>query len=151
MRFMPTVNRARRRRRRTERALAALFLCGGVGLAAGSSSAQEPMPVLDACRGADAPLREVDDCLRDHLIGVEAALADRLETARRWALRWDARHDRNEAAPALEAAQQAWIIYRDAHCAFVAALADIPADVAEKACIVEEVRERARELSALPD
>ncbi|WP_405108380.1 DUF1311 domain-containing protein [Phaeobacter sp. BS52] len=62
---------------------------------------------------------ELRDCLKGDHIRANAALSQALGYAREAAADLDDTTGRQSASPALEAAQQSWEAFRDAHCAFV--------------------------------
>ncbi|MFU1681595.1 lysozyme inhibitor LprI family protein [Phaeobacter piscinae] len=61
------------------------------------------------------------DCLKGDQICANAALSQALGYAREAAADLDDTTGRQSAGPALEAAQQSWEAFRDAHCDFVGA------------------------------
>ena len=93
---------------------------------------------------------DVASCVSAQVDIVNLALDEALGFARDAATELDVVTERAVAQPALEAAQTAWLTYRDAQCGYAAALfgGGSGAGIAEGACHVVLTRARIAELMA---
>ncbi|MFQ6548117.1 lysozyme inhibitor LprI family protein [Aestuariibius sp. 2305UL40-4] len=93
---------------------------------------------------------EVASCVEAQIRVLDQTLDEALGFARDAAAELDAVTEREVAVPALEEAQVAWVAYRDARCAYRAALfgGGSGAEIAEGSCRVAATRQRIDELMA---
>ncbi|MEM1161724.1 MAG: lysozyme inhibitor LprI family protein [Pseudomonadota bacterium] len=89
-------------------------------------------------------------CLSDIEEQLVPALAVVFDAARASALELDEITERSVAVPALEAAQDAWALYRDAQCDYAGALfgGGSGTGIAIQSCRIEMTRARIKALSA---
>lgn len=94
---------------------------------------------------------EIGRCVSEAEERVENAVAFMYDQARRAAEELDEITGRDVAVPALEAGQEAWVAYRDAHCDYVGATfgGGSGTGIGISACRVEHGRTRVNELQAL--
>lgn len=91
---------------------------------------------------------EIGACVAETLARVDATVEIYLGFAMRSAEELDSATGRTVAAPALEAAQDAWLAYREAHCAFVGATfgGGSGTGIGIESCKIELGRDRAETL-----
>lgn len=91
---------------------------------------------------------EIRRCVAETAKRVDKTVEMYLNLARQSADAFDASTGRVSARPALEASQEAWKRFRDAHCEYVGALfgSGSGTGIAINSCHIELGRERAKEL-----
>ena len=106
-------------------------------------------PALE-CSDAGSQV-EIGACVSEMRDRVEGALAVALDIARGSAGELDEVTGRKVALPALDAAQSAWAVYRDAHCDAVGASfgGGSGTGIAIPSCHIELGRARTRDLMAM--
>jgi uncharacterized protein YecT (DUF1311 family) len=104
---------------------------------------------LECNEGASSQV-EIADCMAQTEARVDAAVATALSFASASATDLDEVTEREVALPALEAAQAAWVAYRDAQCEFVGATfgGGSGTGIAIRGCRIELGRARVTELLA---
>lgn len=125
----------------------ALLISALLSLAAGTALAD---PSTECGVDHDSQV-EIADCVAAIEARVDASLAITLGFAVNSAKDLDGVTGRVVAAPALEAAQAAWIAYRDAHCEHVGATfgGGSGTGIAIRSCHIELGRAREAELKSL--
>jgi uncharacterized protein YecT (DUF1311 family) len=116
------------------------------GLAPGLASADAS---FECNEGASSQV-EIADCMAETEARVDAAVETALSFASASATDLDEVTEREVALPALEAAQAAWVAYRDAQCEFVGATfgGGSGTGIAIRGCRIELGRARVTELLA---
>jgi uncharacterized protein YecT (DUF1311 family) len=106
-------------------------------------------PSLECNEGASSQV-EIADCMAQTEMRVDAAIESALSFAFASATDLDEVTGREVALPALEAAQAAWVAYRDAQCEFVGATfgGGSGTGIAIRGCRIELGRARVTELLA---
>lgn len=123
------------------------YALAALSMLAGMSSAAQADPSME-CSLKSSSQVETRECLSEVAKTVEAAMDAALGFARNAGADLDKTTGREVAVPALEAAQTAWLDYRDKHCDFVGATfgGGSGTGIAILNCRVELMRSRTNEL-----
>lgn len=100
-------------------------------------------PTLE-CSSINANQVEIGNCINEQADIVLQTVDQALGFAMQAAVELDSETGRQSAVQALQAGQEAWVSYRDAHCAYVAFTfgGGSGTDIAEAACHVSLGRDR---------